>query len=135
MKIQNMLSDLTGRGVMMTSLLVLISLAFIGFAQFQHKPPEVLTFLDRFQTKSDGGVRVTVAVPSAEEAQQIFAFPLAGKNIQPVWLEIENNSDTGFFSLPHCHGSGYLFDWRSCLEISIRFLFKRFSTKNLQFVP
>jgi len=97
MKIQSMLSDLTGRGVMRTSLLVLISLAFIGCAQFQHKPPELLTFLDRSQTKSEGGVRVTVAVPSAEEAQQIFAFPLAGKNIQPVWLEIENNSDTGFF--------------------------------------
>ena len=40
---------------------------------------------------------MTVAVPSAEESEQIFGFPLAGKNIQPVWLEVENNSDTGFF--------------------------------------
>jgi hypothetical protein len=40
---------------------------------------------------------VTVAVPSAEESEQIFGFPLAGKNIQPVWLEVENNSDSVFF--------------------------------------
>lgn len=40
---------------------------------------------------------MTVAVPSAEESKQIFGFQLEGKNIQPVWLKIENNSDTAFF--------------------------------------
>jgi hypothetical protein len=82
---------------MRTGILVLVSLAFIGCAQFQHKMPEALPFTDRTQTKTDGDVGVTVAVPSAEESLQIFGFPLAGKNIQPVWLEVENNSDTGFF--------------------------------------
>ena len=53
--------------------------------------------MERAQTKTEGQVRVTVAVPSAEESEQIFGFPLAGKNIQPVWLEVENNSDTAFF--------------------------------------
>ncbi|MGD1975401.1 MAG: LssY C-terminal domain-containing protein [Desulfobacterales bacterium] len=81
----------------LTGLLVLGSLAFIGCAQFQHKMPEALPFTDRTQTKTDGDIRVTVAVPSAEESQQIFGFPLASKNIQPVWLEVENNSDTAFF--------------------------------------
>ena len=75
---------------------------------FQHQVPEQLPFMERAQTKTDGKVRVTVAVPSAEESRQIFGFPLAGKNVQPVWLEVENSSDPGFF-LPHCHGSGYLF--------------------------
>ena len=81
----------------LTGLLVLVSLAFIGCAQFQHKLPEALPFMDRSQTKTDGEVRVTVAVPSTEESEQIFGFPLAAKNIQPVWLEVENNSDTAFF--------------------------------------
>ncbi len=81
----------------LTGLLALVSLALIGCAQFQHKLPEALPFMDRSQTKTDGEVRVTVAVPSAEESEQIFGFPLAGKNIQPVWLEVENNSDRGFF--------------------------------------
>ena len=97
METQNTLRNLTGRGVMMTGLLALVSLAFIGCAQFQHKMPETLTFMDRTQTKTEDGVRVTVAVPSAEESEQIFGFPLAGKNIQPVWLEIENNRDSAFF--------------------------------------
>ena len=90
MKTQNALRCLTG-------LWILVSLALIGCAQFQHKLPEALPFMDRSQTKTDGEVRETVAVPSTEESEQIFGFPLAAKNIQPVWLEVENNSDTGFF--------------------------------------
>jgi hypothetical protein len=83
--------------MMRAGLLVLVFLALSGCAQFQHRTPEILPFMERAQTKTDGEVRVTVAVPSAEESEQIFGFPLAGKNIQPVWLEIENNSNTAFF--------------------------------------
>ena len=82
-----------GRGWIMTGIWVLGFLAFLGCAQFQHKMPEVLPFMDRTQTKTEGQVRVTVAVPSAEESKEIFGFPLAAKNIQPVWLEVENKSD------------------------------------------
>jgi hypothetical protein len=82
---------------MRSCLLILVSLAFIGCAQFQHTPPEALPFMERVQTKTEGQVRVTVAVPSSEESEQIFGFPLARKNMQPVWLEVENNSDIGFF--------------------------------------
>ena len=87
----------SSRIVVRAGLLVLIYLALSGCAQFNHQIPEQLPFMDRSQTKTDGKVRVTAAVPSAEECEQIFGFPLAGKNIQPVWLEVENNSDTGFF--------------------------------------
>jgi hypothetical protein len=67
--------------------------------------------MERTQTQTDGAVRVTVAVPSAEESEQIFGFPLAGKGIQPVWLEVENNGDIGFFLFhiamdPDIHSSG-----------------------------
>lgn len=87
----------TGNYFLRISILISASLLWAGCAQFQHKPPEALPFMARVQTKSDGNVQVTVAVPSAEEIKQIFGFPLDDKNIQPVWLEIENNSDTGFF--------------------------------------
>ena len=97
MKTRNASGDLTGGGGMKSCLLILVSLAFIGCAQFQHKLPEALPFMERTQTKTEGQVRVTVAVPSAEESEQIFGFPLARKNMQPVWLEVENNSDTAFF--------------------------------------
>jgi hypothetical protein len=97
MKTFKSLCDLSDQRVMKTGLLVLVYLAFVGCAQFTHQVPQQLPFMDRSQTKTDGRVRVTVAVPSAEESRQIFGFPLAGKNIQPVWLEVENSSDTGFF--------------------------------------
>jgi hypothetical protein len=97
METRNVFHEFSGRGVIRTGLLILVSLAFFGCAQFQHKLPEGLPFMERAQTKTDGEVRVTVAVPSAEECEQIFGFPLAGKNIQPVWLEVENNSHSGFF--------------------------------------
>ena len=97
MERQSYLHISTGRDVLRTCLLVSIFLAFVGCAQFQHQVPEILPFMDRSQTETDGDVRVTVAVPSAEESQRIFGFSLEGKNIQPVWLEIENNSQTAFF--------------------------------------
>jgi hypothetical protein len=97
MERRNILNDSSGRIVIRTGLLLLVYLTFSGCAQFTHRMPEPLPFMDRAQTKTDGGVRVTVAVPSAEESKEIFGFPLAGKKIQPVWLEVENNSDSAFF--------------------------------------
>ena len=97
MEIRSVLLKLIGPGVMQFARLVLVSLAFVGCAQFQHRPPEILPFMDRAQTKTDGEVRVTVAVPSAEESEQIFGFSLTDENIQPVWLKIENKSNTAFF--------------------------------------
>ena len=97
MKLINAINELIGRWALGKGLTVLLCLAFIGCAQFQHTLPDQLPFMDRSQTKTDGDVRVTVAVPSAEENEQIFGFPLANKKIQPVWLEVENNSNNGFF--------------------------------------
>jgi hypothetical protein len=123
MKTQNALRYLAG-------LWILVSLALIGCAQFQHILPEALPFMDRSQTKTDGEVRVTVAVPSTEESEQIFGFPLAAKNIQPVWLEVENNSDKAFFLYhiamdPNIYSSG---------EVSWKFqssLYTKDSQKNI----
>jgi hypothetical protein len=47
-------------------------------------------FTNRAQTESEGGVRVTAAVPSPDEAEAIFGFPIYDSRIQPVWLEVEN---------------------------------------------
>ncbi len=86
-----------GHDVIRIGLLIWVSFVWSGCAEFQHIPPETLPFMDRAQTKTDDEVRVTVAVPSAGETEQIFGFALENKNIQPVWLEIRNNSRTGYF--------------------------------------
>jgi len=58
------------------------------------------TYLDRAQTQEDGGIRVTAAVPDAEESKRIFGKPLYKLGIQPVWLKIENRSDEPVSFLP-----------------------------------
>jgi hypothetical protein len=45
----------------------------------------------RITSKESGGVKVSAAVPSASEAQELFGRPLYKEGIQPVWLEITNN--------------------------------------------
>jgi hypothetical protein len=45
-------------------------------------------------------VRVTTAVPSAAETEQVFGAKLYQKNIQPVWIQIENLSQETLWFLP-----------------------------------
>jgi hypothetical protein len=54
-------------------------------------------FRDRSQSEHDDEVRVTVAVPSAEENTALFGANLALKEIQPVWVKVENHSDRTYY--------------------------------------
>lgn len=56
--------------------------------------------LKRTQTQAEGGVKVTAAVLSAEECLAKFGVNLYRRNIQPVWLEIENNDNESVLFLP-----------------------------------
>jgi len=50
-------------------------------------------YRDRAQSQEKEGIRVTAAVPSAEESKAIFGKPLYKRGVQPVWLKIENSRD------------------------------------------
>jgi len=52
----------------------------------QQHPP----YQERAKTEVQGGLTVTVAVPTEEEAKAIYGVDLAEKGIQPVWIEIQN---------------------------------------------
>ena len=54
----------------------------------------------RAVTKADDGIRVTAAVPSADESRSIFGVDLDQRGIQPLWLEIENGSERLVYFLP-----------------------------------
>ncbi len=54
----------------------------------------------RAVTKTDDGIRVSAAVPSADESRSIFGVDLDQRGIQPLWLEIENGSERSFYFLP-----------------------------------
>ena len=54
-------------------------------------------FRDRALSKSDHDIRVTAAVPTAEEARVLFNANLIGREIQPVWVKVENHSNDAYY--------------------------------------
>ncbi len=55
---------------------------------------------DRLHTRTQGAVTVSVAVPSAAEAQAIFGADLYAQNIQPVWVSVTNDGADPVFLTP-----------------------------------
>ena len=67
---------------------------------YSPKPPEEVSFLDRAETQSRDGLTVTVAVLSREEGEEVFGVDLAANGVQPVWLDIKNDTKKPFFFMP-----------------------------------
>ena len=67
---------------------------------FNPRSTQDATFRQRTQSKEKNGVRVTAAVLSAEECLANFGVNLYTRNIQPVWLEIQNKTDESVWFLP-----------------------------------
>jgi hypothetical protein len=83
----------------------IFSLAFLllimqGCSSFTPQPLEKVTFQDRAKSSTNGGLTVTVAVPTITEAKVIYGVALAAKHIQPVWLEVKNESADTYWFLP-----------------------------------
>jgi hypothetical protein len=53
----------------------------------------------RAVTRTEGGVRVSTAVLSADESATVYGVPLANKSIQPVWIEVENREERAYYLL------------------------------------
>ena len=89
--------------ILRMTLAILFALALAGCATtrttspFEPKSINEVRFRDRSQSKDDPDVRVTTAVPSAEETEAIFGSNLAGKEIQPIWVKVENHSDKTYY--------------------------------------
>jgi hypothetical protein len=58
-------------------------------------------FLERVQTETQGGVTVTVAVPSPEEARELLGFKADRKGVQAVWIQVENRSDKVYWFMSY----------------------------------
>jgi hypothetical protein len=82
------------------TLLAISTLSVFGCASFKPHPMEEVPFKERAVTKIDNNVRVTAAVPSARESVKLFTVNLYGREIQPIWLEIENNDEKPVRFLP-----------------------------------
>jgi hypothetical protein len=63
-------------------------------------PPAVNQgYKSRAVTRTEGGVRVSTAVLSADESATVYGVSLAKKSIQPVWIEVENREDRAYYLL------------------------------------
>jgi LssY C-terminus len=86
-------------GFLRLTLVLLFTFVIVSCATFQtsssFKPSSIneVRFRDRAISQSDSEVRVTVAVPTSEEARELFGTELIKKEIQPVWVMVENHSD------------------------------------------
>jgi len=104
--------------------LLLLQVAFLsimvvyGCTIYQKPRPSFdVPFRERSQSKVDGDVRVTVAVLSAEESRQLFGVNLAGKDIQPVWIRVQNSDTTAYWLM----SAGLDPDYFSPLEAAYAF--------------
>lgn len=55
---------------------------------------------ERTQTQTENNITVSASVPSGSETKALFGQNLYRKGIQPVWLEIQNNSGESVSFLP-----------------------------------
>ena len=73
-------------------LLLTAFLAACSTTPYSHEPLDGFGVVQRAETKEQGQIRVRASVPSREEAEKIFGIPIYKRGIQPIWLEVSNNS-------------------------------------------
>jgi len=69
-------------------------------ASFTPRPLEEVGFQRRAQSKTEGGVQVSVVALTEDEARDAMGVDLAREGIQPVWVNIENRESIGFIIPP-----------------------------------
>jgi hypothetical protein len=86
---------------------LLLLLLTAGCATFQPGDITKAGFLGRSLHQEDAQFRVEVAVPSPRETKQLFDRRLERKDIQPVWVRVENRGDAPALFLPHAMDHEY----------------------------
>ena len=84
------------------ALIVCLATLSGGCAGKNFHPPvelDVNLLRERAVSAAEDNIRVSAAVPGRVESSEIFGIDLLEKHIQPVWLEIENNSDRAIYFL------------------------------------
>jgi len=74
--------------------IVMLFLSACATQAFVAAPIDTTGFLQRGITHDEQSVRITAAVPDAEETIGVFGADLYAENIQPVWLEVENRRNS-----------------------------------------
>ncbi len=76
----------------MLGLSMLLVIAACATQSYHHEYTKTFPVRDRAVTQTTGDISISASVPGQDEAQAIFGVPLYERGIQPVWLEIVNDS-------------------------------------------
>ncbi len=79
---------------------LVLALAFSGCVRYRPHTTDRASFMERAQTQTRNNLAVTLTVLSNKEAKKFFGTALAKRGIQPVWLEIDNQSEDTYFLIP-----------------------------------
>jgi hypothetical protein len=83
------------------TLAILVAAVFGGCGSFRPVPLKEVPFKEHVESEKRGGVQVSVAVLSREEARQAFGVDLYDEQIQPLWVRIENDTESPFWFMLH----------------------------------
>jgi len=100
-----------------------------GCATTKTLTEDLFAYKNRTIISTNEDVTVTVAVPTISEAKALYGVDLASKYIQPVWLEVKNDSDDTYWFLP----SGLDPDYFSPTEAAFAFKADNEKFQKLQF--
>lgn len=65
----------------------------LGCAAYRPPAEYPQDFRARAETRTQGGVRVSATLLAEDEAKQVFATHVIRNEIQPIWIEIDNQED------------------------------------------
>lgn len=85
-----------------------------GCATYKPAPASYQPQIERALHGTNGPIIASVAVMSRKEATKKFGLPLHKKNVQPVWLKLENSSTNTLWFLP----AGLDSDYHSAGEVA-----------------
>ncbi|MGY8683219.1 LssY C-terminal domain-containing protein [Bradyrhizobium sp. UFLA05-153] len=108
------------RKILVAAILVIAlaaMLAVVNSFGFSPDPGDTSTFMARAQQKSASGIKVDASALGESESRQFFGENLARRNIQPVWLSIENQTDDQLTFIPVATDP----DYYSPYEVAYRF--------------
>jgi hypothetical protein len=94
--------------ILQTVMLVLLALFANSYSQANDIPEhssldqnnQIPPPNDRLETLTQRDLRVTTAVPSEKESDELFGVNLYKQNIQPVWIKVENLGDERLLLMP-----------------------------------
>ena len=88
------------KNIYTVALCIVSSIIFWGCTSFTPPPLNEAALHERAETQIENDIRVSAVVLSAAETEAVFDLPLYRKGIQPVWLEIENNTSYRMYFAP-----------------------------------